>query len=53
MNFWQKNWDAIYDISYYMAESGYKHHLCVALDDCKEAVAEAFTKYLNIKTKVF
>ncbi|MEE1013599.1 MAG: hypothetical protein U0L92_04730 [Clostridia bacterium] len=43
----------IYDICSYMAESGYKHHLCVALSDCKESIREAFTKYLGIETKVF
>ena len=45
--------DGIYDICSYMAENGYKHHICIALDDCKEAVREAFTKYLDIDTDVF
>lgn len=43
----------INDICTYIAENGYKHHLCVVLDDCKESIKEAFTKYLGIEIKVF
>lgn len=45
--------DGIYNICQYIAENGYKHHMCVALGNCKEALKEAFEKYLGIETKVF
>mgnify|MGYP004525946761 CR=1 FL=1 len=45
--------EGIYDICSYMAENGYKHHICIALDDCKEVICEAFSKYLGIDIDVF
>ena len=45
--------EGIYNICNYMAQNGYKHHLCVALSDCKDSIEEAFTKYLGIETKTF
>lgn len=42
-----------YDICGFMALSGYKHHICVTYGNVKEAVAEAFEKYLGIDIKVF
>ena len=42
-----------YDICNFIAENGYKHHLCVALDDCRDSIKEAFEKYLGIETAVF
>ncbi len=45
--------EGINDICVYMAENGYKHHIAIALCDCKDAVKEAFEKYLNIEVKVF
>ncbi len=47
------NKEGIYDICSYMADNGYKHHICIALDDCKDAVREAFVKYLGIDIDVF
>lgn len=43
----------INDISNYMAQSGYKHHLGIVFSDCKDIIREAFEKYLDFDTKVF
>ncbi len=43
----------IYDIANYMSENGYKHHVCIVHGSFKEAVAEAFDKYLGYDVKVF
>ncbi len=45
--------EGLNDIANYMSENGYKHHLCIVHGDCKEAVAEALSKYRNIEVKVF
>ena len=45
--------DGLNDIANYMAENGYKHHICISFGDCKGALAEALSKYLNIETKIF
>lgn len=37
----------INDLSNYMAENGYKHHLAVSFGHCAEAVNEAMSKYLG------
>lgn len=41
----------INDVSNYMANSGYKHHLCVTFGDYKDVIAEAFDKYLGYDIK--
>ena len=37
----------INDVSNYMANNGYKHHLCVTFGDYKDVIKEAFDKYLG------
>ena len=37
----------INDLSNYMAENGYKHHLAVSFGHCAEAVNKAMSKYLG------
>ena len=45
--------EGINDICKYMADNGYKHHVGISLSDSKDALVEAFEKYLGIETKVF
>lgn len=45
--------EGINDICNYMANSGYKHHICITFGDYKEAIVEAFEKYLGFETKAF
>ncbi len=45
--------EGINDICLYMADNGYKHHVGISLSDSKDALVEAFEKYLGIETKVF
>ncbi len=45
--------EGINDICMYMADNGYKHHVGISLSDSKDALVEAFEKYLGIETKVF
>lgn len=40
----------INNVSNYMAENGYKHHICITFGNHMEAVEEAFTKYLGYDT---
>ena len=40
------------DISNYMANSGYKHHLAITYGNCAKAVNEAFSKYLDFDIDV-
>ena len=42
----------INNVSNYMAENGYKHHLCVTFGNHMDAVAEAFNKYLGYDVDV-
>ncbi len=41
----------INDVSNYMANNGYKHHLCVTFGAYKQVITEAFGKYLGYKIK--
>ncbi|MBQ7792730.1 MAG: hypothetical protein IJ367_04505, partial [Clostridia bacterium] len=45
--------EGINEICNYLADNGYKHHVGISLSDSKDAVVEAFEKYLGIETKVF
>ena len=45
--------EGINDICKYMADNGYKHHVAISLSTSKDAVVEAFEKYLGIETKAF
>lgn len=39
-------------VSNYMANNGYKHHLCVSFGSFKDAIFEAFSKYLGYDVTV-
>lgn len=45
--------EGIYEICKFMAENGYKHHVCVIPGNWKDSIAEAFEKYLGMELKVF
>ena len=35
------------DLSNYMANNGYKHHLAITYGECRDIIIEAFSKYLG------
>ena len=39
----------INNLSNYMANNGYKHHLAITYGECKDIITEAFSKYLGYK----
>lgn len=40
------------EMANYMASYGYKHHLAVSFGNLKDAIAEAFGKYLGYEIEV-
>lgn len=44
--------DNINNVSNYMAENGYKHHLAITYGSCAKAINEAFGKYLDFNIDV-
>lgn len=44
--------ESIENVISHIAQNGYKHHLCFSFGSCKNAISEAFNKYLGIECEI-